>query len=658
MEKNTDNSQSEPIKSYKNTKLYKIIMNEESSKKQMITNVFVMMGMIAQIPVAITNIIIGVPLISFILQILLLGVCVLYFYLSNKHPKSQLNTIAFLLILNLVIFPWFYFTSGGRRSGTVAWMLFGSVCIFILVEGKIKYLLFALDALAVASCLYFEYKIPQSVVFLDSIKNEMLDVFLAFLFIVPTLGWVINYEITIYEKKVDELKAQEDSLAKVNEELAEINRQYENASQAKTNFLANMSHEIRTPINAIIGMDEMILRECDDDDILSYANDIDSAGHQLLSLVNDILDFTKIESGKLELHPVEYETFAVMNDCYNMILIRARKKELQVLVENDHNIPSCLYGDEVRIRQIIMNLLTNAVKYTKDGYVKFSVRYELLDEDTINLIIEVKDTGIGIPEEAQKEMFNAFTRVEETKNRNIEGTGLGLAIVKNFIQMMGGSISVNSVVNEGSTFLVNIPQKVANSSAMGEFSEKYRHREYFSDDPYGAKKRSEISPEKLKVTRAEEELTGASKLKAPKADKGASSFTAPNARILVVDDVAMNRNVVRLLLKNTELQIDLVESGEEALKYTMMKHYDLVLMDHMMPKMDGIETLHNIRKQAMGLNMNTPVIVLTANAIQEAKDIYMKEGFCSYITKPVKAEMLESEIVKYLPKEKVVLCEK
>ena len=387
-----------------------------------------------------------------------------------------------------------------------------------------------------------------------------------------------------------------------------------------------MSHEIRTPINAVLGMDEMIIRECQDKRILEYANDIDSAGHQLLSLVNDILDFSKIESGKMELHPVEYELFSIMNDCYNMIFMRAKRKELQFIIENDPDIPAFLYGDEVRIRQIIMNLLTNAVKYTKDGQVKLRFDHEKTDDENINLIISVKDTGIGISEENQKYLFDSFKRIDEKTNRNIEGTGLGLTITKKFTDMMGGEITVDSVLYEGSTFTVTIPQKIADKGTIGRFDERFKRKGEGSGQTEKAEKEAE------------------------KREK----FTAPRARILVVDDVKMNLNVVRLLLKNTEIQIDLASSGDECLKYTLMKSYDLILMDHMMPIMDGIEALHRVREQAEGLNTSTPVVALTANALVGAQEMYLEEGFVSYISKPVKSADLEECILKLLPEDKIV----
>jgi len=272
-----------------------------------------------------------------------------------------------------------------------------------------------------------------------------------------------------------------------------------------------------------------------------------------------------------------------------------------------------------------MNLLTNAVKYTKDGSVVLKFTYSKIDDENINLVISVKDTGIGISEENRKYLFDSFKRIDERANRNIEGTGLGLSITKKFTEMMGGTIEVDSVLYEGSTFTVTIPQKVANISTVGHFDDRLNHR----ND---------------KLVKEEDKSR-----EAGQADK----FIAPHARILVVDDVKMNLNVVRLLLKNTQIQIDLAASGDECLKYTLVKRYDLILMDHMMPIMDGIEALHRIREQADGLNADTPVVALTANALVGAQEMYLDEGFVAYISKPVKSIDLEACLVKHLPKDKI-----
>ncbi len=388
------------------------------------------------------------------------------------------------------------------------------------------------------------------------------------------------------------------------------------ANVAKSRFLANMSHEIRTPLNGILGMDEMLLEECTDDNLKEYARNIQSAGQSLLSIINDILDISKIEAGKLELLPVEYELFSVINDCYNIARVRAESKALSLRMMIDPELPSCLYGDEVRIRQIINNFLSNAVKYTKEGTITLSISSERLSENQIMLIIAVKDTGIGIREEDMEKLFHSFTRIEENRNRNIEGTGLGLNLTKNLAKMMGGEICAESVYGQGSCFTAKIPQTVINSEPMGDFEKQYQQF------------RSTSEPHKM-------------------------SFVAPDAQILVVDDVELNLKVMKGLLKKTRIQIDTAQSGMACLECVKNKKYDLIFLDHMMPEMDGIETLQQMRLLTSDLNKNTPVIMLTANATRGAKKEYIRVGFTDYLTKPVKSEALQAMLAKYLD-EKII----
>ena len=607
-------------------KILKYFFRDELTIKHKLVNVILGSALLVQIPSTIVTIFVGTSAGGIVIQFLMAAIIAFVLYLVNKFPESKVPAILITTITNIFIFPVMYFMCGGYATGIVQWMLFGAIFTWLLVDIKWAVVITVINFVMLNGCLRIEYHYPQYVAHLTNRNDEIMDTSSAFIFVTLIFGMIFKYQTYAYEKQARILKESDEELRKLNEELEEANVRLASASEAKTTFLANMSHEIRTPINAVLGMDEMIIRECQDKQILEYANDIDSAGHQLLSLVNDILDFSKIESGKMELHPVEFELFSIMNDCYNMIFMRAKRKELEFIIENDPDIPAFLYGDEVRIRQIIMNLLTNAVKYTKDGQVKLRVDHEKIDDENINLIISVKDTGIGISEENQKYLFDSFKRIDEKNNRNIEGTGLGLTITKKFTDMMGGTITVDSVLYEGSTFTVTIPQKIADKGTVGKFDERFKRR----GEGGGHSEKAEKEAEKRE------------------------KFTAPYARILVVDDVKMNLNVVRLLLKNTEIQIDLAASGDECLKYTLMKSYDLILMDHMMPIMDGIEALHRIREQAEGLNADTPVVALTANALVGAQEMYLEEGFVSYLSKPVKSADLEECILRHLPEDKIV----
>ncbi|MBR4574255.1 MAG: response regulator [Lachnospiraceae bacterium] len=604
------------------------LFRDELTIKHKLVNVILGSALVVQLPGIIVTFIVGTTTAGIWAQVLMAAIIGTVLYLTNRFPDSPVPPILVSTLANLLVFPVMYFVCGGYATGIVIWMLFGSIFTWLLCDIKWSVIISIISFVLITGCLHIEKNYPQYVTFLETRNDEIMDTSMAFVFVTIIFGLIFKYQTHSYEKQADALKENDEKLRKLNDELAEANERLESASAAKSTFLANMSHEIRTPINAVLGMDEMILRECNDKQILEYANDIDSAGHQLLSLVNDILDFSKIESGKMELHPVEYELFSVMNDCYNMIFMRAKRKELHFSIRNNPEIPAFLFGDEVRIRQIIMNLLTNAVKYTKDGSVTLKFDYKKTDEENIDLIISVKDTGIGISEENKKYLFDSFKRIDERANRNIEGTGLGLSITKKFTEMMGGSIEVESVLYEGSTFTVTIPQKVADFSPVGHFDDRLNHR---NDKLVKEEKESEAGKN--------------------------DSFIAPHARILVVDDVKMNLNVVRLLLKNTQIQIDLAASGDECLKYTLLKRYDLILMDHMMPIMDGIEALHRVREQADGLNIETPVVALTANALVGAQEMYLEEGFAAYISKPVKSVDLEECLVRLLPKDKIEMVE-
>ena len=392
------------------------------------------------------------------------------------------------------------------------------------------------------------------------------------------------------------------------------------ASQTKSEFLSNMSHEIRTPINAILGMDEMILRESKEPHTLEYAENLRHAGVSLLGIVNDILDFSKIEAGKMEIIPVEYQLSSVLNDLVNMIRNRAEKKKLECIVKTDPNIPSILFGDEIRIKQVITNILTNAVKYTEKGSITLTVDYREKSSDTIILTVKVKDTGIGIKEEDLAKLFSAFERIEEERNRTIEGTGLGMNITQHLLHLMGSELKVDSVYGEGSMFWFDIEQKVVIRDPIGDFEEAFKnslkqHKEYHE------------------------------------------KFTAPDAEILVVDDTVMNLTVVKGLLKQTQIKIDTAESGRECLDMVAKKKYDVIFLDHRMPEMDGMETLREMQLMTPNPNHDTPVISLTANAISGAREQYLAAGFVDYLTKPINSSHLENMLIKYIPKDKVKIVE-
>ena len=390
------------------------------------------------------------------------------------------------------------------------------------------------------------------------------------------------------------------------------------ASEAKSSFLSNMSHEIRTPINAVLGMNEMILRECDDKNILGYSESIKTAGSTLLGIVNDILDFSKIEAGKMEIIPVDYDLSSVINDLVNMIYTKADDKGLKLILKISSELPKFLHGDEVRIKQVITNILTNAVKYTEEGSVTLNISHEKIedDADSIMLNICVTDTGIGIKQEDMKKLFSEFDRIEEERNRNVEGTGLGMSITKHLLGMMGSTLEVESVYGLGSKFSFSLKQTVVGWEEIGDYEKSY-------------------------------------KASIEKHAKYRETFRAPEAEILVVDDNEMNLTVFRSLLKQTAVKIDTALSGDEGLSLSYDKKYDIIFLDHMMPEKDGIETLHELRSRPKDPNLETPAICLTANAISGAREKYLDAGFDDYLTKPIDCEKLEHMMVRYLPENKV-----
>ena len=391
-------------------------------------------------------------------------------------------------------------------------------------------------------------------------------------------------------------------------EINEAKKNADKANASKSAFLASMSHEIRTPLNAVLGMDEMIMREDDINEIHSHAASIMDAGKSLLAIINDILDFTKIESGMMHIVPNDYTVSEEVRELYNIVTFRAKKKGLTLSFNLDPQMPKMLHGDEIRIRQILINLINNAVKYTNTGWVKVSLETEIHDNENMTLVGIIEDTGIGIKKEDLSKLFDKFQRLDENINHKVEGTGLGLSIVYNLLQMMNGTIDVQSVYQRGSKFTVRIPQRIIDPTPIGTV---------------------DLSYSTVQSTYTE-------------------SFTAPNKHILVVDDNQINLTIVKGLLKKTQLQIDMASSGRECLELAQKNSYDLILLDHMMPEMDGLEVLQRLKTMENNLSLDAPVIALTANAIVGAREKYINAGFNDYLSKPIDYNELEAVLKKHL----------
>ena len=521
-------------------------------------------------------------------------------YIAVRYNKVRLASWLLILISNGLLFPLVFMMSGGMDSGTPVWFVLGLVYIFLLFEGRELVFALLLSMASFLSAYVTAYRFPDMVPTASYRLYSFADSYITLIVVSIFVGFLMKMQALTYDKERKLAQQQKEEIEQI--------------ARSKDTFFANMSHEIRTPINTIIGLNEMTLREDISDEIAENAINIQNASKMLLTTINDILDLSKLESGRMEIVPVQYEIGTLFSDLVNLIWIRASQKELEFKVDIDPNIPSMLYGDEVRIKQILTNILTNAVKYTETGSVTLSAKGERLSADEILLRISVEDTGMGIRKEHLDDLFSSFKRIDETKNRNIEGTGLGLTIVKQLVDMMGGKISVDSVYHKGSVFTVEITQRVVNAKPMGviNFAEqrKLEHRTKYKQ-----------------------------------------SFTAPDARILVVDDNEMNRMVAVKLLRGTKMQIDTVGSGKECLKLTADNLYHVILMDHMMPDMDGEETMKAIRAQTKGFCQKTPIIALTANVMSNAKQVYQEMGFDGYLAKPINATLLEASLLKYLPSE-------
>lgn len=522
--------------------------------------------------------------------------------IRRKRVQTGATVIAVLL---LSLFPITFFSAGGFYSGVPEWFVLCFIYVCITLQGRRRTVFFGLCTVETMLCYGTAFYFPE-IAAPSSSHNALFDSAFSMIMV----GLLTSILLMFLNKMYEEENALSQRQKK---EIEELNR-------AENHFFSSMSHEIRTPINTIIGLNEIILREDISEEVAENARNIQGASKMLLSLINDILDISKIKSGKMEIVNVSYETGALFSEIVNMIWIKAKEKGLEFKLQVDSSIPSMLCGDEVRIKQILINLLNNAVKYTSEGSVTLSVRCERQTVNRVRVWYSVEDTGQGVKKENIPYIFNAFRRVDEERNRYIEGTGLGLSIVQQLVNLMGGEISVNSVYTKGSKFIVMLDQDIVDERELGTFTLASRARAH-EGEPYR------------------------------------QSFEAPEAHILVVDDNDMNLMVVTKLLADTKIQIDTASSGAECLRLTQSHHYDCILMDHMMPEMDGIQCLHALRMQPAGLCQDAPVVALTANAGSDNQLLYRKEGFSGYLAKPVSGALLEAAVLSILPKGLVQLNE-
>ncbi|MBR4708453.1 MAG: response regulator [Pseudobutyrivibrio sp.] len=543
-----------------------------------------------------------------IVSIIIDGICI---YMANYMNRLKNSTIAVCFVVGIGLFPVMFFVTGGINSGMVCWFSMGLIFIFMLLDGMDFLFMLLTDVAIVVGCYVISYYHPEYVVSLEPRSSVFFDVVQSLLISAFAIGAIVKFQKNIYDRLYKQAAINNDDLLEKTLQAKRAEKQAQTATEAKSNFLANMSHEIRTPINTIMGMDEMILRETSEKVVEEYALDIKTASQNLLSLINDILDITKIESGKMGIVKGEYQFMSLMHDVLNNITLRAKEKGLEVRLNIDGTIPATMLGDDIRIKQVLTNIITNAVKYTPSGYIEISAKATKNYGGYVDITYAVKDTGIGIKPEDIKRMFESFERLEVSRNRNIEGAGLGMTITQNLLKMMGSQLDVNSVYGEGSVFSFTISQEIVDAEPIGDFEQK------------------------LKQLTSNYEYS--------------TSFEAPKAKFLIVDDNAMNRKVFVSLLKDAKVNIAEADSGSQCLEMIRKEHYDMIFLDHMMPGMDGIETFRAMTGLDGNKCLGTPVIALTANAIAGAKERYLTIGFHGFLSKPIVPAQLEKMIRDFLP---------
>lgn len=523
------------------------------------------------------------------------------FILTFKFHNIDLSSTILGVALIFIALPYIFLRGGGVNSGSGVWMCLGIFYVFIMFTGKKLCFFLIMTLIMDMGCYIVAYNFQEYVIELATPFEKHFDSAFAVIVVGLTVGIIMKFQLKVFERERMITEQQQEELRTM--------------SKSKDVFFATMSHEIRTPINAIIGLNELILRGEPTKEIQGYAKNIQNSSKILLSLVNDILDLSQLEIQKMELVSTEYMTSEMLHEVVDLIQVKMLEKELNFRLEIDRNLPTRLIGDERRIKQIMLNLLTNAAKYTEKGAVTLNCTFEMIDEENVEFKISVADTGIGIRKEEMEYLFDAFRRADVKRNNKVEGTGLGLPIIKHLLNLMNGEITVDSIYRQGSVFSVSIPQKIVDVSPMGEF-------------------RIAAAGQKAEIYYSK-------------------SFEAPEARILIIDDDDLNRIITAKLLQETKMDIDTASSVEECLRKTKKKFYNVILMDYLMPGMDGGSLLAEIRKQENGLCKDSEVVLLSDNVYTDKQDEYIQMGFDGLLEKPIDAVRLEEEVLHHITDELV-----